>query len=85
MSLKDIKISKIISSSEILLNEESIKKFRVKFRDLEIKEKAEEYNLISEGIKINGIEQFLPMFYDSLDDTYSYFNSFKFVCLINFK
>lgn len=85
LSLKDVKISKIISSSEILLNEESIKKFRVKFRELEIKDKAEEYNLISEGIKINGIEQFLPMFYDSLDDTYSYFNDFKFVCLITFK
>ena len=85
LSIKDVKISTIISSSEILLNEDSIKKFRVKFRELEIKDKAEEYNLISEGIKINGIEQFFPMFYDSLDDTYSYFNSFKFVCLINFE
>ena len=84
LSLKNIKISTIIPSSEILLNDESIKKFRVNFRELEIKGKGEEYNLISEGIKINGIEQFFPIFYDSLDDTYSYFNSFKFVCLTSF-
>jgi len=84
LSLKKVKETKLIPSSEVLLNKESIENFRVKFRDLKIKNSDEIYNSISEGITVDGIEQFLPLFYDKLEDSYSYFEKLNLVIRPNF-
>ena len=46
--------------------------FRVNFRTLNIKNKDDYYRNISEGIQIAGIEQFIPLLYNNLDNFFEF-------------
>ena len=67
LSLNNLKKSSLIPTSEIFLNKKNIEKFRINFRTLNIDNKKNYYNNISQGIRLPGIEQFLPFFYNSLE------------------
>ena len=85
LSTKDISNFSIIPSSEIILNKSSIKNFRVKFRTMNIKNKDEYYNNISNRNPIPGVEQFIPLLYENLENFLNYISNFKIILKSNFK
>ena len=64
----------LLPTSEIILNEETIERFRTKYRELFGTAKKDDglYNAISEGVKYHGMEHWLPLFYEKLDTLFDY-------------
>ena len=85
LSLNNLKKSSLIPTSEIFLNKKNIEKFRINFRTLNIDNKKNYYNNISQGIRLPGIEQFLPFFYNSLESFFSYLVNYKLIVNFQFK
>lgn len=85
LSIKDISETLIIPASEIILNKDNIKNFRVGFRTLNIKNKDEFYNNISNAIQIPGIEQFIPILYHRLENFLTYIFKYKMILRENFE
>ena len=75
----------LIPASEVILNEKSIQKFRVNFRTFNIKNKNEYYENISQGINVDGIEQFLPLMSDNPECFLDYLKSGVFILEHNYK
>ncbi len=61
-------------SQEVMLNEESIQRFRGNYRELFGAESMNDpiYEAISAGHRFAGIEHFLPLFYEKSEDIFSY-------------
>ena len=73
-----------IPASEILINEKSIQNFRTKFREQKIRNKDEYYESVSQGIAIDGIEQFLSLLYENLENFLNYITQFKLIVKSNY-
>ena len=85
LSLRKIIKKFIYPSSEIFINEESIENFRTNYRLLNLADDNEYYESISQGIKIQGYEKFLPLFYKDYSCLVSSIKDYKFIINENFK
>ena len=60
-------------SSELIIDNENLKKFRAEFRSLfQNYRKSQTYELFSSGLVPSGGEQFLPLFYENLETLFDY-------------
>ena len=84
LSTENIEQTSIFPSSEVFLEKKSIQNFRVNFRTLNIKNKDDYYRNISEGIQIAGIEQFIPLLYNNLDNFLNLVSNYKFIVNFDF-
>ena len=68
-----IKSFKLNPSSELILDNKNIEKFRSKFRSIfQNFRKSQTYEIFSSGMIPSGGEQFLPLFYDNLETLFDY-------------
>ena len=84
LSFLSIYSTNFIPASEILINESSIQNFRTKFRELKVRNKDEYYESISQGIAIDGVEQFLSLLYENLENFLNYIIGFKLIVKSNY-
>lgn len=73
-----IKSFKLNPSSELILDNKNIEKFRSKFRSIfQNFRKSQTYEMFSSGMIPSGGEQFLPLFYDNLETLFDYCENSK--------
>ena len=74
LTIKKINKFRLLPISEIIVNDETIKNFRSNFRRIfgTIGNKNEFYLGISEGRRVQGIEHWLPLFYEKLESIFDY-------------
>ena len=75
----------LIPASEVILSDEFVQNFRVMFRTLNIKNKSEYYENISQGLKVDGIEQFLPLMSSKTECFLDYLKYGIFILNDNYK
>ena len=85
LSIDKKNTSVLIPASEVIFSDESTQKFRVNFRILNIKNKDEYYEKISQGIRIEGIEHFLPLMSDAPECFLDYLKFGIFILENNYK
>ncbi|MBF0098538.1 MAG: transcription-repair coupling factor [Magnetococcales bacterium] len=63
-----------LPTSEVLLNENTIRSFRTQYRQLFGGQAADDtlYKELSKGIKVQGMEHFLPLFYEPAETFFDY-------------
>ena len=70
---RSIKLFKLNPSSELIIDNKNIEKFRSKFRSIfQNFRKSQAYEMFSSGVTPSGGEQFLPLFYDNLETLFDY-------------
>ncbi len=71
---KDVKSFTLQPAGEIFLNEDSISRFRSAYRDLfgVVQKQDPLYEAVSAGRRYNGMEHWLPLFYDNLETVFDY-------------
>ena len=75
----------INSSTEVVLNKKTIKNFRQNFRqNFNDYRSSEYYHSVSEGMICQGIEKFLPFFYDKMSNFFKFCKKFDFILCNNF-
>ena len=64
----------LMPASEIILNEDTIRQFRQRYRELFGPVTSDDplYDAVSDGRKYAGMEHWLPLFYDQLDSLFDY-------------
>ena len=74
LSIKNVKKIQLLPISEIVINDETIKNFRSNFRNKfgVFGSQNELYTGISEKRRVQGIEQWLPLFYVNLESLFDY-------------
>ncbi|MFV0431287.1 MAG: transcription-repair coupling factor [Alphaproteobacteria bacterium] len=85
-SLKEIKSISFIPATEVLLSEESITHFRQNYRKLAstIEKSDILYQSISNGVSWPGMEHWLPLFYNKLDNILDYCPDFLMILSYQF-
>ncbi|MDG2096190.1 MAG: transcription-repair coupling factor [Paracoccaceae bacterium] len=74
LSINNVRKIQLLPISEIIINDETVKNFRKNFRKNfgVFRDQNELYTGISEKRRIQGIEQWLPLFYDNLESLFDY-------------
>ena len=74
LSINNLEKIQLLPISEIVINEETVKNFRGNFRKKfgVFGNQNELYASISEKRRVQGIEQWLPLFYDNLESIFDY-------------
>ena len=87
LTIKNLSQFELLPISEVIMNQEAITEFRKNYRKIfGIKHGFDNlYSSISEGVKVQGIEQWLPLFYKNLDTIFDYFPKAKYVLDFNVK
>ena len=73
LNKSSIKSFKLNPSSELIIDNKNLEKFRSEFRSIfQNFRKSQTYEMFSSGIIPSGGEQFLPLFYDNLETLFDY-------------
>ena len=73
LNKSSIKSFKLNPSSELIIDNKNLEKFRFKFRsEFQNFRKSQTYEMFSSGMTPSGGEQFLPLFYDDLETLFDY-------------
>ena len=73
LNKSNIKSFKLNPSSELIIDNKNLEKFRSEFRSIfQNFRKSQTYEMFSSGIIPSGGEQFLPLFYDNLETLFDY-------------